>query len=137
MPSSFPTGAHEYFVYCLDWKSGNLLWEKKVHKAMPSDAHHVRNTYASETPVTDGERLYVYFGNVGFTCLDFEGNELWKLPVGPFATKLSYGTGASPVLHDGRLFLVSDTLDQSFIMAVDAKSGNELSSRLVREPVVF
>ena len=56
---------HRWMVYSLDWKTGRILWEKQVHAGVPPESRHLKNTFASETPVTDGERLYAYFGNLG------------------------------------------------------------------------
>ena len=59
---------HRWMVYCIDFNSGKMLWEKLAHKAVPKRSLHIKNTYASETPVTDGKRVYAYFGNVGLYC---------------------------------------------------------------------
>ncbi len=72
-----PETLHQWKVYCLDLNSGAILWEKQVHEGIPTSAVHLKNSYASETPVTDGKRLYVYFGNVGLYCFDLDGRELW------------------------------------------------------------
>jgi len=60
-----PTVVHRRKVVCLSTSTGKVLWEKTAHEAIPKYGHHIKSSYASETPVTDGERLYVYFGNVG------------------------------------------------------------------------
>src|SRR5262245_38831543 len=69
---------HRWMVYCVDWKTGKLLWEREVYRGAPTATRHLKNSYASETPVTDGERVYAYFGNLGLFCLDFKGNVVWK-----------------------------------------------------------
>ena len=56
-------------MLCLDLNSGKRLWEQLAHAAIPAKPHHIKNSLASETPVTDGERVYAYFGNVGLYCL--------------------------------------------------------------------
>ena len=76
--------------------------------------------------MTDGERLYVYFGNVGVFCLDLDGRELWSVEWPAVRTRSGWGTGASPVLHNDRLYLVSDNDDQSFITALSAETGAEV-----------
>ena len=82
-----PTNAvHRWMVDCLDWRTGKTIWEKQVHQGIPTTSIHLKNTYASETPVIDGERLYAYFGNVGLFCFDMEGKELWSQKWGPFKT---------------------------------------------------
>jgi outer membrane protein assembly factor BamB len=120
------TDLHHWLVLCLDWKTGKKLWQREVHKGVPSSPIHLKNSYASETPVTDGERVYAYFGNVGLFCFDLDGKELWSKEWGNFKMRLGWGTAASPVLHKGRLYLVNDNDEKSFVMALDAKSGQEI-----------
>lgn len=121
-----PKDPHRWVVYAIDAATGTKLWEKTVHEGVPDQGHHLKNTLASETPVTDGERIYAYFGNVGVFCLDREGNELWKKRFDPMPMKLGWGTAASPVLHDGRLYIVNDNEKSSYLLALDAKSGDEI-----------
>jgi outer membrane protein assembly factor BamB len=117
---------HRWFVYCIDWSSGKMLWEKKVHEGTPPGSLHVKNTYASETPVTDGERVYAYFGNLGLYCLDFDGKELWSQKFGNFKTRNGWGSAASPVLHQDRIYVVNDNEEQSFLVALDKKTGRQI-----------
>ncbi len=118
--------AHHWMVYCIDFDSGKILWHRDVHTGKPARPIHIKNTYASETPVTDGERVYFYFGNVGVFCFDFEGKELWQKKLDPVKTRYKWGTAASPVLHDDRLFIVNDNDDQSYLLALDTKTGKEI-----------
>ena len=62
------TSEHVWKVYCLDLASGSLLWQQVAHRGVPAKPHHIKNTLASETPATDGERVYALFGNVGLFC---------------------------------------------------------------------
>ncbi|HEV3083329.1 MAG TPA: PQQ-binding-like beta-propeller repeat protein, partial [Gemmataceae bacterium] len=96
---------HHWMVWCYDFKTGQKLWEKEAHKGAPSSTVHIKNTYASETPVTDGERLYAYFGNVGLFCYDLDGKLLWSRKWGVFPTALGWGTASSPVLYKDRLYI--------------------------------
>jgi outer membrane protein assembly factor BamB len=121
-----PTATHRWMVLCLDLKSGRELWRQEAHRGIPPTGLHVKNTYASETPVTDGERLYCYFGNAGLFCYDLNGKKLWSTNWPPVKTRYGWGTAASPVLHDGRLFIVNDNDDKSFAVALDAKTGRQL-----------
>lgn len=117
---------HHWMVYCFDWKTGKRLWEKQVHEGSPSTSVHLKNTYASETPVTDGERVYAYFGNLGLFCLDMKGKEIWSQTWGHFNTRYGWGTAASPVLHKDRIYIVNDNEEKSFLVALDKKTGKEI-----------
>lgn len=126
------TVEHRWVVTALDLASGRTLWTRDAHRAVPAFARHLKNSYASETPVTDGERLYVLFGNVGLYCYDLAGSLVWSQKVEPVRMRNGWGTASSPVLHDGRLYLVNDNDQQSFVTALDAKTGKALW-RLPRE----
>ena len=86
---------------------------------------HQKGSYASETPVTDGERVYVYLGDVGLFALDFDGTLAWSVPM-EWLPRRGWGSATSPALHDGRLYFVNDNEAQSFIAAYDAATGAEL-----------
>jgi outer membrane protein assembly factor BamB len=116
-----------YVVYALDAKSGKVKWEREAIAMKPSGGRHRKNTYASETPFTDGERLYVSFGqNVGLFCYTLDGKLLWKKQWEPQAIYLDFGTASSPTVHNGRIYLLHDSELDSYITALDAKNGNEL-----------
>ena len=116
-----------YVVYALDAATGKVVWEREAHKGLPSGGRHRKNTYASETPVTDGERLYVSFGqNIGLFCYTLDGTLLWKRHWPPTPIYLDFGTASSPVVHNGRVYVQQDSEDESFLTALDAKTGDEL-----------
>jgi outer membrane protein assembly factor BamB len=117
-----PSDEHRYVVYAYDFKTGKLLWEHEAHRGVPG-ARHLKNTYASETPVTDGERVYARFGNVGLFCYDMNGKLLWSHPTAAAATRYGWGTAASPVLHQNRIYLVDDNDSHSYLEALDKKTG--------------
>ena len=117
---------HHWMVYGFDWQTGKKVWERQVHEGTPGDSKHLKNTYASETPVTDGQRVYAYFGNLGVFCLDLDGKEVWSQKWGHFKTRNGWGTAASPVLHKERLFIVNDNEEKSFLVALDKKTGKQL-----------
>ncbi len=111
---------------CFDLKTGTALWEKTLHSGKPKTARHIKNSYASETPVSDGEYVYVLFGDVGFYCLTLDGDLVWEKELPACRTRFDWGTAASPVLHDGRLYLVSDSEDASYLSAFDARTGEQI-----------
>ncbi|MGI9243119.1 MAG: PQQ-binding-like beta-propeller repeat protein [Verrucomicrobiales bacterium] len=118
-----PEDVHEWRVLCYDLGSGEELWNRLVHRGVPAQARHLKNSYASETPVTDGERVYAYIGNVGLFAFDMDGKELWKRQWKPVETRHGWGTAASPALHGDRLYIVNDNEDQSFLCAIDKTNG--------------
>ncbi len=121
-----PEDVHHWTVLCLDAKTGQFLWKRTAHQAKPGNTVHGKNTYASETPVTDGERLYAYFGNVGLFCYDLEGEQLWTVKWDPVKTRNGWGAAASPVLHGERLYLVNDNEEKSFLVALDKRTGKQI-----------
>jgi len=121
------TGEVSYRVYALDAATGKVIWEQEAHKGHPAGGRHRKNTYASETPVTDGERLYASFGgNVGVFCYSLDGKLLWKKAWPPQPIYLDFGTASSPVVHNGRLYQLHDNDGEGFLAALDARSGNQL-----------
>ena len=116
---------HHWLVYALDVETGAVVWTSEVNTGSPRFDRHLKNTFASSTPVTDGERVYAYFGNVGVFALDMSGTVVWERQFDAAETRLGWGPAASPVLHDGTLFIVNDNDDQSFVVALDAATGAE------------
>jgi len=121
-----PSAIHHWIVYCYDWASGKTLWQKTVHTGKPAEPVHIKNTYASETPVTDGERVYFYFGNLGVFCFDLQGKEIWQKRLNPAKMRYNWGTAASPVLHGDKLFIINDNEKKSYLLALDKKTGDEV-----------
>ncbi len=117
---------HLWMVYCIDFDTGKILWEKLAHEAVPKHSLHIKNSYASETPVTDGERVYAYFGNVGLFCYDMDGKELWSKKFGTYKTRHNWGTAASPVLYKDWIFIVNDNEEQSFAVALGKITGAQM-----------
>ena len=121
-----PTDEHRWLVLGIDAATGAVRWEREVHRGIPPASRHLKNTYASETPVTDGEHIYAYFGNVGLFGLDMDGRLVWSLPVDPVVMRAGWGTAASPVLHGNRVYLVNDNDEQSYLLALSKETGAEL-----------
>jgi outer membrane protein assembly factor BamB len=112
-----------WLVRCIDLASGETVWEKEVHRGPPKTPLHIKNTYASETPVTDGERVYACFGNVGLFCFDLEGTLQWQRDWPVRRMRANWGTAASPALHGDRLYIINDNEEQSFLEALDKRTG--------------
>jgi len=113
-------------LYCYDLESGTKLWERQMYKGRPAGGRHSKNSFASETPTTDGERVYVYLTDYGLFAYDFDGKPSWVTPLTSHATTRDWGTGASAALHKNRLFVLNDNEEQSFVAAFDTRTGQEL-----------
>jgi outer membrane protein assembly factor BamB len=119
--------AIRYMVYAFDAGTGAMKWQQEAYRGLPTGGRHRKNTYASETPFTDGERLYVSFGlNVGVFCYSLDGAFLWKRTWPPQPIYLDFGTGTSPIAHDGRLYVLQDSERESFLTALDARTGADV-----------
>lgn len=121
-----PESMHQWRVICLDLKSGKVLWNHLAHHAVPQSPIHLKNSMASETPVTDGQHVYAYFGNRGLYCYTMDGQLVWEHPVKVSSMRFGWGTAASPVLHEDRLYVVDDNEEQSSLMALDKQTGKEI-----------
>lgn len=117
---------YRWEVLCLDAKTGNIEWRRTAREGHPPIPRHSSNSYATETPVTDGERVYAYFGMMGLYCYDITGNLQWKKDLENYEMRAGWGTSSSPVLFDGKLYLQVDNDEQSFLVAFEAKSGKEI-----------
>lgn len=118
------TAPHRWFVHDIDFQTGRTRWVREVAQRVPPIGRHIKNSFASETPTTDGERIYAYFGGIGLiVALDFEGKTIWSQEVPTGETYYDMGTAASPIVHSGRVFIVNDNLTNSYMLAFDARTG--------------
>jgi outer membrane protein assembly factor BamB len=107
-------------VLCFRRSDGKLLWESAAPAAAPEKIFQ-KNSHASSTPATDGERVYAYFGNAGLLAMDFNGRPVWHRGFGDVT--LYHGSAGSPLLYRDRVILYQDQHDGSFIAAVDRRTG--------------
>lgn len=121
-----PNKVFHWEVYCLDRHTGKQIWKQLAIERKPTIPTHSTNTYASETPIVDGERLYVYFGMTGLFCYDLDGKLLWKKDLGSYPMMIGWGTGSSPLLVGDRLYIQCDNESKSFLVALDNKTGDEI-----------
>ena len=115
-----------YEVVCLNADTGETVWTAVAKKQRPSVPRHSSNTYATESPVTDGKRVYAYFGMNGLFCFDMDGHPLWEKDLGSFSMRAGWGTSSSPILFDDKLFVQVDNEEQSFLVALDSETGDEI-----------
>ncbi len=132
------TGAgveHKFVVLCLDRHSGKVLWERVAKVASPHEGYHQRyGSFASNSPVTDGKFLYAFFGSRGLFCYDLDGKLLWQKDYPPMRMRLQFGEGAACVLDGDTLYLKFDQEENSYMLALDKRSGKELW-RVTRDEV--
>jgi outer membrane protein assembly factor BamB len=120
---------HTWKVYCLDSKSGKILWERVACEGVPKVKRHTKATHANATPATDGKRLVVSFASEGLYCYDLDGKLLWKqdlgvLDAGAFNDPdLQWEAASSPALYRDLVFVQCDRQKDSYLAAFHAESG--------------
>lgn len=123
---------HEFKVYCLDKKSGKILWDRVAHKGIPRSKRHTKSTQANCTPATDGRYLIVHFGSEGLYCYDMAGKLLWEknmgiLNPGPYTDPgVEWGYASSPVIYDDKILIQCDIPGKPYIAALELSTGKEL-----------
>jgi len=119
---------HTFKVLALDARDGNLLWERAAHEGVPYDTRHKMGSFASQTPVTDGKRVYAFFGSEGLLfAYDMDGRLAWKAALGGIAS-VGVGVCTSPVLYKDLVVLQcdEDNGEASFIVALDKRTGKQV-----------
>lgn len=112
---------------CFDAATGKQVWDVEVFHPTDVGRVHKKNSHASPTPLTDGEHLWVHFGTYGTACLDLDGNVVWRYTDAKYSQV--HGNGGTPVLVDGRLVFSCDGGDEQFVVALDARTGEEVWRR--------
>ena len=115
-----------YFLYCLNLTSGKVEWRKEFYSGRPPGGRHRKNSFTSETPVTDGKFVYVYLGNLGLWAFDLKGTEIWKTSLEANPIYLDFGTGSSPALAGNHLVIINDNEKQQYIAAFDKQNGKQV-----------
>jgi len=121
-----PTEAYRFVLMSVDRNSGKIAWEKICREEIPHEGHHPTNTYASSSPITDGQHVVAFFGSHGLYCFDLGGNLQWQKDLGKQTTKLAFGEGATPALHGNTLVVTWDHDREAFVVAFDKRTGAEL-----------
>lgn len=119
------THRHKFVVLALDRSSGKILWTKTLREALPHEQGHSTASLASNAPVTDGKYLFAFFGSFGIYCLDLKGNLLWEEHFGIMQSRHGHGEGSSPALYQDTLIVVWDHEGESFIVALDKRTGEK------------
>ena len=124
--------SHEWRVYALDKKTGQVKWQQTAYKGVPKIKRHMKNSHANSTLATDGERVVAFFGSEGLYAYDMKGTLLWKKDLGVLdagyymVPDAQWETGSSPILHDGMVIVQADVQKGSFLAMFDAKDGREV-----------
>ena len=114
---------HRWMIYCFSFESGEKLWEQEANVGKPLTPRHIKNNYAPETQVTDGNLIYTYFAGQGLFANDLDGELKWKRKMKAYKTRYNWGSAASPALHDDFIYILNDNEQNSFIEAIDKNTG--------------
>ncbi len=125
----FPNTIYQFVVICLDRETGKERWRRVAGQHVPHEGHHGDSDFASGSPMTDGKRLFCWFGSQGLFCYDLDGTKLWERNLGKAVMGASLGEGCSPVLYEDRLVVVRDHARQSTIDVLDASTGETIWSK--------
>ena len=133
-PVAVKAGILDFVVQAHNRSDGKVRWRKVVKTLQPHEGTHKDGGYACGSALTDGERIYAFFGSRGLYALDLKGNLIWEKQLGMMQTRLSFGEGASPVLHGDTLVVNWDHEGRDFLVALDRKTGKELWRTEREEP---
>ncbi len=125
-PPSVEPVKQAFLVLALSLQDGSVVWRKTAAERVPHESHYLDSSWASASPVTDGKRLFAQFGSSGLYAYDLDGELLWSVDLGDMKTRRGFGEGSSPALHGDTLVVNWDHEGDSFIVALDARSGKQL-----------
>jgi outer membrane protein assembly factor BamB len=117
---------HQFTVISVDKTSGKINWKKIVKEEVPLERTHELSSWASNSPITDGENIFAFFGSRGLFCLDIKGNIMWERNFGQMEIVASFGEGSSPALSKDKIFVQWDHQQKSYLYALDKKTGKEV-----------
>ncbi len=117
---------YKFDLIALDRSNGEILWQKTLRETQPHEGTHQDATFASNSPVTDGEHVYAYFGSRGLYCVDMMGNVKWEKDIGTMYKRNTFGEGSCPALYENTLVILQDHERNSFITALDKRTGDVL-----------
>jgi outer membrane protein assembly factor BamB len=121
--------SHQWKVYCLDKRTGKILWDRVAYEGTPLEKRHIKATYANSTPATDGRYLVAFFGSQGLYVYDLKGRLIWKQSLGRLnagaydVPDYEWGTASSPIIYADLVIVQCDQQQGSFLIALDIKTG--------------
>lgn len=121
-----PDQSQQFTILAIWRETGKVAWQKVLREAVPHEGTHQTSTWASNSPLTDGKHIWAYFGSHGLYCLDMEGNLIWEKDLGDMQTRRAFGEGSSPALFGDTLVINWDHEGDSFIVALDKRTGEEV-----------
>jgi len=119
---------HQFTVISIDKNSGKTNWKTVVKEEAPAESTHELGSWASNSPLTDGENIYAFFGSRGLYCLDMKGNVKWSRNFGQMEILMNFGEGSSPAIYKDKIFLQWDDQKKSVMYAIDKKTGKDVWS---------
>ncbi len=129
-----PQQEHDFNIVAVDRSSGEIIWSKTANTLIPHEGHHATHGFASASPVTDGTHIWASFGSRGIFCYDMEGNQVWEADIGDLRSRNGFGEAVQPAIAGDNLLLTWDNEDQSFIVALNKRTGKEVWRRDRDEP---
>src|SRR6476646_5325237 len=119
------THRHQFLALAIKRTDGSIKWMKVLKEEWPHEGGHETGSLANNSPVTDGERVYAFFGSRGLYCLDLNGEVKWQKDLVKMHTLHAHGEGSSPVLHGDTLIVCWDHEGSSFLYAFDKRTGRQ------------
>lgn len=123
---------HVWKIYCIDKNTGEIIWERTPYTGIPAIKRHPKSTHANTTVAVDGKYAVAFFGSEGLYCYDFNGDLQWQKNFGVLRSAFfimknaEWEFASSPIIHDGKVIIQCDVLENSFVAVFDVKTGREL-----------
>jgi outer membrane protein assembly factor BamB len=123
---------HKWMLYAIDKRTGKIVWDRVAFEGEPRNKRHIKSTYASASPATDGRIVVAWFGSEGVHAYDMDGNRLWTVDLGRVdmgaydIPSYEWGPASSPIIWNDTVFIQCDTQADSFMLALDARTGNTI-----------
>ena len=124
--------SHKWVIYALDKRTGRIRWERVAREGAPRNKRHIKSTYASATPATDGRIVVAWFGSEGVHAFDVNGTLLWQVDIGRIdmgaydIPTYEWGPASSPIIWNGLVILQCDTQVDSFVVALNLETGETM-----------
>ena len=125
-PSTKTANIHKYMVLSINRHNGEIIWQHTVKEELPQEATHELGSWASGSPITDGEHVYAYFGSRGLYCFDMQGRLQWERDFGQMSKHMEFGEGSSPTLYGNKIIVLWDHEGDSFLFVLDKKTGKDI-----------